>query len=161
MNANFPPAAGSLFRSEILVRFADCDYARMVFYPRYLVMFNNLVEDWFAAGLNLSFAELHAKRGWGVPTVHLDVDYYAPSFLGDILRATLAVTRLGRSSFALEITLNGADGVKRVQGKVVLVLMELGRNRSLAIPDDLRMRMTKFLVPDENCKSHDRVAEAH
>jgi len=142
------------FRSEILVRFADCDYARMVFYPRYLVMFNNLVEDWFAAGLNLSFSELHAQRGWGVPTVHLEVDFRSPSFLGDVLQATLAVTSLGRSSVGLEIILSGPDGVERVRGKLVLVLMELGRNRSHTIPDDLRARMARFQVEDpERAKS--------
>jgi 4-hydroxybenzoyl-CoA thioesterase len=138
--------AGSPFRSEILVRFADCDYARMVFYPRYLVMFNNLVEDWFAKGLNLSFSELHARRGWGVPTVHLEVDFRAPSILGDILQSSLAVTSLGRSSFGLEIILSGPDGSERVHGKLVLVLMELDRNRAHAIPDNLRERMAKFML---------------
>ncbi len=134
------------FRSQILVRFADCDYARMVFYPRYLVMFNNLVEDWFAAGLHLPFSELHAKHEWGIPTVHLEVDFLAPSFLGDLLQATLVVTSVGRSSFSLAITLRGADGQERIRGKVVLVLMELGRNRSRPIPDDLRTNILKFLV---------------
>jgi 4-hydroxybenzoyl-CoA thioesterase len=132
------------YRSEILVRFADCDYARMVFYPRYLVMFNNLVEDWFAAGLNFSFSEMHAQRGWGIPTVHLEVDFLAPSFLGDRLQAELAVTKIGRSSFALEIKLSGADGKERIRGKSVLVLMELGRNRAIPIPGELKQQMEKF-----------------
>jgi 4-hydroxybenzoyl-CoA thioesterase len=136
---------GSPFRSEILVRFADCDYARMVFYPRYLVMFNNLVEDWFAAGLDLSFAKLHAELGWGVPTVHLEVDFKAPSFLGDVLNASLVVTSLGRSSFGLQITLSGQDGIERVRGELVLVLMELGQNRAHAIPDHLREGMARFM----------------
>lgn len=127
------------------MRFADCDYARMVFYPRYLVMFNNLVEDWFATGLDLSFAKLHAGLGWGVPTVHIEVDFRAPSFLGDVLSASLLVTSLGRSSFGLEITLSGQDGVERVRGKLVLVLMELGRNRAHSIPDHLREGIAKFM----------------
>jgi 4-hydroxybenzoyl-CoA thioesterase len=144
-SAAYSDTPGSPFRSEILVRFADCDYARMVFYPRYLVMFNNLVEDWFATGLDLSFAKLHAELGWGVPTVHLEVDFRAPSFLGDVLNASLLVTSLGQSSFGLEITLCGIDGVERVRGKLVLVLMELGRNRAHAIPDHLREGMAKFM----------------
>jgi len=145
VNPDTQPNTGVVFRSNVLVRFADCDYARMVFYPRYLVMFNNLVEDWFANGLNLSFAELHVERGWGVPTVHLEVDFHAPSFLGDVLQAELSVTHIGRSSFGLGITLRGADGDKRVGGKLVLVLMELGQNRAHTLPDDLRVRMTSFL----------------
>jgi 4-hydroxybenzoyl-CoA thioesterase len=144
--ANDPQSEDVGFRSQILVRFADCDYARMVFYPRYLVMFNNLVEDWFAAGLHLPFSELHGKHEWGVPTVHLEVDFRAPSFLGDILRATLVVTAVGRSSFSLAITLRGADGKERIRGKVVLVLMELGSNRSRPLPDNLRANILKFFI---------------
>ena len=44
---------------EITVEWGDCDPAGIVFYPRYLEMFNNLVEDWFCDGLKLSFAEFH------------------------------------------------------------------------------------------------------
>ena len=69
------------FRSEILIRFAHCDPAGIVFYPRYLEMFNNLVEDWFREGLGLPFPDL-IKRGWGVPTAHLEVDFVATCFLG-------------------------------------------------------------------------------
>ena len=144
--ASGPQSESVGFQSQILVRFADCDYARMVFYPRYLVMFNNLVEDWFAAALHLPFSELHAKREWGIPTVHLEVDFLAPSFLGDVLQSALVVTSVGRSSFSLTITLRGADGKERIRGKVVLVLMELGRNRSRPIPDDLRANILKFMI---------------
>ena len=43
-----------VYRSTVLVRFADCDPAGIVFYPRYMEMFNALVEDWFREGLKLS-----------------------------------------------------------------------------------------------------------
>src|SRR6476469_7646817 len=65
------------FCSEILVRFADCDPAQMVFYPRYLVMFNDLVEDWFREGLKLPFSYYHFEQQHGLPTVHLEVDFVA------------------------------------------------------------------------------------
>ena len=40
------PEAAQVYRSEILVRFGDCDPAGIVYYPRYMEMFNSLVEDW-------------------------------------------------------------------------------------------------------------------
>lgn len=116
----------------------------MVFYPRYLEMFNNLVEDWCREELNLPFSEVHSGRGWGLPTVHLNVDFVAPSFLGEVLSATLAVTNLGASSIAIDILFRGPDGADRVRGKVVLVLMDTRRKRALTIPDEIRERIATF-----------------
>jgi len=36
-------ASACAYRAQVLVRFAHCDPAGMVFFPRYMEMFNNLV----------------------------------------------------------------------------------------------------------------------
>jgi 4-hydroxybenzoyl-CoA thioesterase len=132
------------FRTEILIRFAHCDPAGIVFYPRYLEMFNNLVEDWFREGLSLPFPDL-IKRGWGVPTAHLEVDFVATSFLGETIHAMLSVTRIGTSSVSLQILLCGSGGETRVRGEVVVVLTDAAQGHSQKIPDDLRSRICAFL----------------
>lgn len=134
------------FRTEVLVRFADCDPAGIVFYPRFLVMFNNLVEDWCRDGLNFSFDDLVIKSNLGLPTVHLEVDFFLPSRLGEILTAALLVRSIGRSSIHAEITLSGPDQVVRVRGNVVLVLMDRANYKAMAIPDELRQRVAAFLA---------------
>ena len=140
--------AGRVYRSEVLVRFAHCDPAGIVFYPRYLEMFNALVEDWFLDDLGISFSEIHRGRGWGIPTVHLDVDYLAYSELGEVLAANLVVRKLGKTSIALHIGLNGPDGTERVRGNVTLVLVDAATKRPVAIPSDLRTRLSAFLAPE-------------
>jgi 4-hydroxybenzoyl-CoA thioesterase len=143
------PAAAAparVYRAELLVRFAHCDPAGIVFFPRYLEMFNNLVEDWCREELQLSFTEIHAGRGWGLPTVHLEVDFVAPSKLGDVLTATMTVRSVGTSSIGLNIVLRGSDGDDRVRGNVVLVLIDARLQRARAIPDDLRARIAAFQV---------------
>ena len=141
------PSAGKglSYRAEILVRFAYCDPAGIVFYPRYLEMFNGLVEDWLREGVGHSFQEIFA-RGWGLPTVHLNVDLVAPSTIGDVLSAALAVRSVGTSSITLDIVLSGPDGNIRVRGEVVLVLTDASENRSQTIPDDLRKQIAPFCV---------------
>jgi 4-hydroxybenzoyl-CoA thioesterase len=136
------------FRAEVLVRFGDCDPAGIVFYPRYLEIFNNIVEDWCREGLQFSFPDLIAQRGWGLPTVHLEVDFTAPSRFGELLSAALTVRSVGNSSVNLEITLNGPDGGLRVRGTVVLVLIDRGPHKAIPIPDDLRARMLTFRAGD-------------
>jgi len=42
----------------------DCDPAAIVYFPRFLEMANDLVEDWFETGLSMPFGEFHFSRGW-------------------------------------------------------------------------------------------------
>ena len=50
------------FTTERRVRFADCDAAGIVFFPRYFEMLNALVEDWFTQGLGVDYAQLLGLR---------------------------------------------------------------------------------------------------
>ncbi len=143
-----PSTPARPYRAEVLVRFGDCDPAGIVFYPRYLEIFNNIVEDWCREGLQLSFPDLITQRGWGLPTVHLDVDFTAPSRFGELLSATLTVRSVGASSVHVEITLSGPDGGLRVRGSVVLVLIDRKPHKAIPIPDDLRARMLSFRAGD-------------
>lgn len=148
------PAAGPAdptapsFRTQVLVRFSDCDPAGIVFYPRYLEMFNNLVEDWCRDGLSFSFNDIVIKSGWGLPTVHLEADFVAVSRLGEVLTASLFVRELGASSIQADIVLSGPKGEDRVRGKVVLVLMDRNTGRARPIPHDMRARIAPFVLFD-------------
>jgi 4-hydroxybenzoyl-CoA thioesterase len=133
------------FQTQVLVRFADCDPAGMVFYPRLMEMFNNLVEDWCSAGLNFSFDDIVIKRGWGLPTVHLEADFIAPCRLGEVLTANLFVRSVGTSSVSADIVLCGSDQTDRVRGKVVLVLMDRHAIRAIPLPETLRSSIKAFV----------------
>jgi 4-hydroxybenzoyl-CoA thioesterase len=132
------------YQTQIPVRFADCDPAGIVFYPRYLDMFNGLVEDWFRDGLHCSFTEIVTNRGCGLPTVHLEVDFVAPSRFDEMLSSTLTVRSLGTSSMGLDIVLRGPDNGDRVRGKIVLVFIDRAVHRSVPWPNDLRARILEF-----------------
>jgi 4-hydroxybenzoyl-CoA thioesterase len=143
-----PSTPARPYRAQVLVRFGDCDPAGIVFYPRYLEIFNNIVEDWCRDGLQLSFPDLITQRGWGLPTAHLDVDFAAPSRFGEVLSAALSVRSVGTSSVNVEIALCGPDGSLRVRGSVVLVLIERKPHKAIPIPDDLRARILAFRAGD-------------
>ncbi len=138
------------YRKQLLVRFADCDAAGIVFYPRYLEMFNSLVEDWYRDALQFSFTEIVTTRGWGLPTVRLEVDFVAPSVFGEYLSATISVREIGTSSLTLDISFQGPDGSDRVRGKIVLVLIERRKHKAIPIPHDVRRRILKFKAASPN-----------
>jgi 4-hydroxybenzoyl-CoA thioesterase len=148
MNNTSARPVNPIFTTEVLVRFADCDPAGIVFYPRYFHMFSNLVEDWCASSLNISFREMHIEKGFGLPTVHLETDFIAVSELGDVLRADLFVLKLGAASITVAIRLSGPEGAERVRATLVLAWMDLKRRRAMPIPDELRERIARFAQLD-------------
>ena len=46
------------FERPLRIRFAHCDPAGIVFFPQYLVMINNLVEDWVTDALGMPVRRL-------------------------------------------------------------------------------------------------------
>jgi 4-hydroxybenzoyl-CoA thioesterase len=111
---------GRIFTVERRVRFADCDAAGIVFFPRYFEMLNGVVEDWFAGPLGVSFAELHLRRHASVPTAAIAARFAAPSRLEDDLTFTLTVTKLGGASCALKHRITAHDGL-RFEGAQTIV----------------------------------------
>ena len=47
------------FTKQEKVRFKHVDYAGIVFYPRFLEMLNDLVEDWFEEAFDRPFSKIH------------------------------------------------------------------------------------------------------
>lgn len=139
------------FVKPLLVRFKHCDPAGIVFYPRYFEMINDLVEDWCAEGLGLSFGDMHLRNGMGVPTANIECRFSAPSFLGETLQRSLEVTRLGRSSMTLRIRFAGANDETRLQATLVLVWVakgEGGKPAPIPVPPARRDAIVRFASPD-------------
>lgn len=133
------------FETSTEVRFAHVDAAGIVFYPRYFEMLNAAVEDWCAGALGVDFRTMHLDRRIGVPTVKLDVEFVAPSLLGDRLTITLRPREIGRTSCRLDFAFSG-DGRERLRGQSVLVCMDVDAQRAVAWPDDMRARMAEGLA---------------
>jgi 4-hydroxybenzoyl-CoA thioesterase len=136
------------FVSERPIRFAECDPAGIVFFPRFLEMMNDLTEDWFEQGLGIPFDELHFRRRHGVPLVHTRVEFLKACRMGERLVLELAVESLGRSSIVLRIRglVKGEERL-RLRHKLAMVSVDGGRLRAIEIPEDFRGRMERFLAP--------------
>jgi 4-hydroxybenzoyl-CoA thioesterase len=143
------PIVAGAFSMPVTVRFGDCDPAGIVFYPRYFEMFNNLVEEWCAAGLGSSFRNLVIERGLGLPAVSIQTDFIATSTLGDKLTAQLSVLKIGSSSLTLAVLLMGEGGDVRVRATMVVVLIDIKKASAVRIPDPMRERIAPFCAPQE------------
>ena len=135
-----------IFRVPIQIRFAHCDPAGIVFYPRYFELINGVVEDWCAQGLGMSFHEMHVVKDIGLLTVHIETDFVKTSMLGDLLTAELCILKLGRASVTVEIKMLGAEQDLRLRAELVLVMAHVEQRKAIAFPDMLREQMLKYVV---------------
>ncbi len=135
------------FDKRQLIRFHHCDPAGIVFYPEYLVIIDELIEDWFTEGMNTSFADLHAKERIGIPAARIEVDFLSPSKIGDVLCLRLFVTRIGTKSFTLMVEAS-VDETVRLRAVLVRVVASLDGLLSIPIPDSLRTKLQPYLVSE-------------
>lgn len=126
------------------IRFSHCDPAGIVFYPRYAELCNEVVEDWFAEALGIDFRRYHEEMGLGLPAVRLELEFLAPSRLGEVLEFRLAVRDIGNSSLTLAISAL-KDGQTRVRIRLKTVMISLRTMKSLPIDDAWRERFAAYL----------------
>lgn len=127
----------------IQIEFNHCDPAGIVFYPRYFEMTNSVVENFFADEVGRSFAQMHTDgRHNGVPTVHIEADFIAPSRLGDKVAFTLVVRKLGGSSVGVEIT--GRMG-EEMRLRAHLTLVWIDNMKAARWPEAMRARLAAHL----------------
>lgn len=143
-----PPVAGR-FERDVMIRFAHCDPAGIVFYPQYFEIMNGLMEDWFTEGLGVDFADLITNRRIGIPTVNIECTFSKPSRLGERVTFGVTVTRIGERSIGIEVQAV-AGGELRLRATQTLVLFSLDTMRSIPIPPDVRARLGDFTAPIAN-----------
>lgn len=129
------------FTQHQKVLFRHCDPAGIVFYPRYFEMINDAVEAMFDALLGWPFHEIHKDAG--VPTVHFDVTFKAPSRQGDQLNLDLTLAKLGGSSLNIQTHAHQGGQTRFLADQTVVLVNASGAPTRW--PDDLRQRMTDIM----------------
>jgi 4-hydroxybenzoyl-CoA thioesterase len=136
---------GKTFIKPQKIKFAHCDAAGIVFYPRYFEMLNELVEDWFEEALDLPFSKLH--DGEGVPTVDIKIKFRKASRLGTLFTKKLWLTRLGTSSATYGFQFVDGETIY-LEGEATIVHVTLSDKelKSQAWEKKMRIKMEEFLM---------------
>lgn len=115
------------FIKQEQIRFRHTDFAGIVFYPRFLEMLNDLVEDWFGEALDRPFSKIHQTNG--IPTVDLKVQFKKAARLGEILTKKLWVKELKSSSVICGFRFEDEQGLTCLEGEVTLVNVSIAEDR--------------------------------
>ncbi|UTW14174.1 acyl-CoA thioesterase [Marinobacterium rhizophilum] len=133
-----------VFQKEEVIRFRHCDPAGIVFYPRYLEILNDTVEDWFQA-MGFAFRDMQARFGAGVPTVNLNITFSKPCRQSDRLTLLLSCLRVGDSSFEVRIS-GWHEGEAILEAQLVLCFSAIGeRVGKMSIPPQIRQQLLQYV----------------
>jgi 4-hydroxybenzoyl-CoA thioesterase len=133
-------------RKRILVEFADCDPANIVFFANYFRWFDDCTTALFkAAGLPIRelFREYNVL---GIPVVEANARFIAPSTQGDELEVESAVVELRNSSFVIthhffcrnELLLEGRE----VRVWAAAHPTEANRMKALRLPEEVIKKLS-------------------
>ncbi|MEQ3661514.1 MAG: thioesterase family protein [Flavobacterium sp.] len=128
------------------IKFRHVDYAGIVFYPRFLEMLNDLVEDWFEEALDRPFSKMHETNG--IPTVDLKIQFKKAARLGEILTKKLWVKNLGGASILCGFQFEDENGKTCLEGEVTLVNVTFveGRDniKSEAFSEEMKNKIMNY-----------------
>lgn len=134
------------FIKEEQIRFRHTDFAGIVFYPRFLEMLNDLVEDWFEEALDRPFSKIHETNG--IPTVDLKIQFKTAARIGEILTKKLWVKELKGSSVVCVFLFINEEDKTVLEGEVTLVNVAIAEDRKTikaeAFNDLVREKIEKY-----------------
>lgn len=125
------------FRYRFRVRYNECDAQQVVFNARY-ADYVDLAMTEFLRALGCDYRQMLA-RGLDNQVVKLTLEWQAPAVFDDVLDVSVAVGRLGRTSFTFEYEIRRAeDQALLCSAEAVYVLMSTEPFAKTSLPDDLR-----------------------
>ena len=125
------------FVHRLRARFQDVDAAGIVFFARFFEYAHEAFEEWMrAAGLPLG--ERLRAGDVGMPLVHAEADYHAPTRHDDALALSVRVARLGEKSVGFVIEIASEAGEQRATVRLTHACIDRARFRAMPWPPEMR-----------------------
>ena len=137
------------FKKNKMIRWGHCDAAGIIYFPRYAELCNDVIEDLFCEALDVSLWTLTQEMRIGIPFVHLDMDFLAPTIFNEILEFELAITDMGRSSLTFTIVAR-CGGEERLRAALKIAMISMDTRRSVSIDDNWRKKFAPFVSSPTN-----------
>jgi YbgC/YbaW family acyl-CoA thioester hydrolase len=137
------------FTTRIVVRFAEIDWARVVYFARYFDFAHRAFEDFWNAQPGLDYGTLLNERHVGFPIVHSEGQFFGPLRMGDTARVVMDVTRLTKKSVTSRFTIFRNESDEKL---AVITLKQAAIDalsfKPMEYPDDLHAALTPHLISE-------------
>ncbi len=126
-------------QTELRVQGFHCDLYGHVNNARYLEFLETA--RWETMARTVDIEDFH-RQGWSLVVVRIEIDYRAPTTLGDRLRITTLVEEFGRASVRLRQEVHRVDDQALIaEARVTFVVVGEGQGRPLRLAGELRERL--------------------
>lgn len=133
------------FRARQKVRFGDVDHAGIVYYPRFIHYFHVAMEEFFGEALGIDYPRVLDGERYGLPTVHLEVDFRRPLRYGDAIEVEVEVEAIGRTSVTWRYRVFRPDEDEAVaEARAVTAGIDMDSFRPRPVPDWFRQAVARL-----------------
>ena len=128
-----------------LILWGDCDPAAIVYTPRFLDYTLEAIDAWMTKILGVNWYAMNTKLGIGGPIVHASLDFASPAKGGETLQIAVDLATATRSALTFAVTGAVAPRRKIYVAKVVVVIIDAKRFKSISLPAQFRRRIDAYL----------------
>lgn len=132
------------FIHERTIVFGETDAARIVYTVRFFDFAVDAIDAFYGRILGINFYDLNMNYDLSSPFVHAGIDFRSALRPGEVLRTTVLLDRIGRST--LSFTLEGATACGRQSfvGKFIVSFIAPSRMKSVAMPSEIERRAKDY-----------------
>ena len=125
-----------MHKHEIIIRLHHTDAAGVLYFANLFVLAHECYESFLDDCK--SIGQIIAEDEINIPIIHAGADYLEPIKLSDSIVVEMALSKIGRASFALEYNFSNADAKIVASAKTVHVVTDIETGKSSPIPALLR-----------------------
>lgn len=136
------------FTRTVTIRFDEGDPRGILFYGRVQELAHRVFEDFIVAELVDRWEEWFEAEDFVVPIRHAEATYHRPMRPGHGYEARLTVSRIGDSSFEVQVRfvdVEGSEPLLCAETRVAHVFADPRQFRKIPIPSALRARLEAHL----------------
>jgi YbgC/YbaW family acyl-CoA thioester hydrolase len=131
------------FSIEEPVRWSDVDAASVVYFGAFVRFFEIAEEELFREA-GVAYGVVFDRFDCWLPRVKYACEFRGPARLGDVLRVSAWVRRIGTKSITIEFAVDKLAGGRVADCEIVLVCVERATWKGKPIPEGLRAALARF-----------------
>lgn len=138
-----------MFEHTVTARFYDIDRAGIVFFGRFFEYCHATFEEMLVAAFGDWWHHFEQRR-WGLPLVHVESDFSVPVQMGERLRVTVDLEKVGHKSLTFVHDILGRDGVRHARIRLVRAFIDPVTFRAIQVDPEFvaGLRRAGVATPD-------------
>lgn len=134
------------FVQQRRLNWGEADPAGTVYAPRAIDFAIQAIESLWVEAFGLSFRDYRARHNMTAPWVHTSCEFERPLRAGEPFTLSIALEKMGGSSFTWRGVASRPDGAALFRLKLVAVMIDASTEAACPIPDAVRTGLQPYVA---------------